>query len=62
MRNGYKIVVEKRQARRPFVGPRSRWGDNIKINVEIKGCKKKDCISLNQESDQFVECGKYHII
>jgi hypothetical protein len=29
--NGYKIIVEKPEERRPLWGPRCIWNDNIKI-------------------------------
>jgi hypothetical protein len=32
MRNLYKILVGKCEGKRPFVRPRQRWEDNIKMD------------------------------
>jgi hypothetical protein len=33
MRNAYKILMGKPERKRPLVGPRHRWIDNIKIDL-----------------------------
>jgi hypothetical protein len=32
-RNAYRILVGKPEGKRPFVRPRRRWEDNIRINL-----------------------------
>jgi hypothetical protein len=34
IRNGYKILVGKRELKRALGRPRCRWEDNIKIDLE----------------------------
>jgi hypothetical protein len=36
-RNAYRILVGKPEGRRPLGRPRSRWGDNIKIDLREMG-------------------------
>jgi hypothetical protein len=31
-KNAYRILIGKPERKRPLVGPRSRWVDNIKID------------------------------
>jgi hypothetical protein len=33
IRNAYRILVEKPEAKRPLGRPRRRWVDNIKIDL-----------------------------
>jgi hypothetical protein len=33
MRNAYKILVEKPEGKEPFVRPRRRWEDNIRMDL-----------------------------
>jgi hypothetical protein len=32
-RSAYRILVEKREGKRPLGSPRYRWKDNIKVNL-----------------------------
>jgi hypothetical protein len=33
MRNAYSILVEKPEGKRPLVGPRRSWEDNIRMDL-----------------------------
>jgi hypothetical protein len=33
MRNAYKVLVGKPEGKRPLGGPRSRWEDNIRLDL-----------------------------
>jgi hypothetical protein len=39
MTNVYKILVEKREGKRPLGRPRRRWVDNIKMDLGEMGWK-----------------------
>jgi hypothetical protein len=45
-KNAYRILVGKPQGKRPVGRPRSRWMDNIKINLIEIGWGGMDCIDL----------------
>jgi hypothetical protein len=32
-RDIYRVLVRKREGKRPFGGPRHRWEDNIKMDI-----------------------------
>jgi len=34
----YRVLVEKTWGKRPFVRPRRRWEDNIKMDLQEVGC------------------------
>jgi hypothetical protein len=36
-RGAYRILVGRREGRRPFRRPRRRWDDNIKMNLQEVG-------------------------
>jgi hypothetical protein len=36
-RNAYRLVVEKREGKRPLGRPRRNWVDNIKMNLREDG-------------------------
>jgi hypothetical protein len=42
MRTAYQILVVKPKGKRPLGRPRHRWEDNIKINLEERGCESVD--------------------
>jgi hypothetical protein len=50
-RNAYRILVGKPQGRRPLGRPRSRWVDNIKIDVRKIEWDGMDWINLAQDRD-----------
>ena len=37
-RNGYRVLVRKPERNRPLGRPRSRWEDNIKIDLREVDC------------------------
>ena len=41
-RAAYKILVEKPEGKRPLGRPRSRWEDNIKMDLQEVGCGGMD--------------------
>jgi len=56
-RNGaYSILVGKPEGRRPLVGPKHRWEDNIKIDLQEVGWWGMDCIDVAQNMDRWQAC------
>jgi len=53
MRNPYKILVAKPDRNRPLGRPRSRWEDNIGMNLREAGWEGVDWIHLAQDRDQW---------
>jgi hypothetical protein len=51
-RNAYRILVGKREGKRPLGRPRHRWVDNIKMDLREIGCGV-DWIDLAQDRDQW---------
>jgi hypothetical protein len=49
-RNAYRILVGKREGKRPLGRPRRRWVDNIKIDLREMGWDGMDWIELAQGS------------
>jgi len=45
--------VEKPEGKRPLERPRSRWDDNIKIDLQEVGCGRMDWIELAQDKDRW---------
>jgi len=41
-RDVYKVLVGKREEKRPLGRPRRRRKDNIKIDLQVVGCGGKD--------------------
>ena len=37
-RDVYRVLMEKREGKRPLGTPRHRWEDNIKMDVKQVGC------------------------
>jgi hypothetical protein len=52
MRNAYKILVEKPEGKRPLGRSRSRWEDNIRMNVRETGWEGVDWIHLTRDRDK----------
>jgi hypothetical protein len=51
-RNAHRILVGKREGKRPLGRPRRRWLDNIKIDLREIGCDGMDLIYLAQDRNQ----------
>ena len=50
-RGVYRVLVGKPEGRRPLGRPRSRWVDNIKMDLQEVGCGYMDWIGLAQDKD-----------
>jgi len=48
----YRILVGKREAKRPLGKPRCRWEDNIKMDLQEVGCGGINWIKLAQDRDR----------
>jgi hypothetical protein len=48
-RGMYRVLVGKREGRRLLGRPRSRWEDNIKMDLQEVGCRGVDWIELDQD-------------
>ena len=48
-----RVLVVKPEGRRPLGRPRSRWEDNIKMNIQEVGCGGMDWIELAQGRDRW---------
>ena len=49
----YRVLVGKPERRRPLEGPRRRWVDNIKMDLQEMGCVYMDWIGLAQDRDRW---------
>jgi len=49
----YRVLVGKPEGKRPLARPRSRWEDNIKMDLEEVGCRGMDWIELAQDRDRW---------
>jgi hypothetical protein len=58
-RDVYRILVGKREGKRPLGRPRHRWEDKIKMDFQEVGCGGMDWIELAQVRDVAgtCECG-----
>jgi hypothetical protein len=52
-RNAYRMLVGKPESKRPLRRPRSRWVDNIKMDLRETGLGGMDWIDLAQDRDQW---------
>jgi hypothetical protein len=52
IRNAYKILVGKPEGKRPLGRHRSRWKDNIKIDIREIVWEGVDWMNLDQDRDQ----------
>jgi hypothetical protein len=43
----YRVLVEKPEGKRPLGRPRSRWVDNIGMDLQEVGCRYMDWIGLS---------------
>jgi hypothetical protein len=51
-RGAYRVLVGKPEGKRPLGRPRSRWEDNIKIDLQEVGCGRIDWIEMTQDRDK----------
>jgi len=52
-RGVYRVLVGKREGRRPLGRPRCRWADNIKMDLQEVGRGYMDWIGLAQDRDRW---------
>ena len=48
----YRILVGKPEGKRSLGGPRHRWEDNIKMDLQEVGCGGMDWFELAQDRDR----------
>jgi hypothetical protein len=51
--NAYRLFVGKPEGRRPLARPRSRWLDNIRLDLLEVGWGNVDWIGLAQDRDRW---------
>ena len=49
----YRVLVGKPECNRPLGGPRRRWEDNIKMDLQEVGCGGMDWIEQAQNRDRW---------
>ena len=52
-RGVYRVLVGKLEGRRALGGPRHRWVDNIRMDLQEVGCVYRDWIGLGQDRDRW---------
>ena len=52
-RSVYRVLVGKPKGRRPLGRPRSRWEDNIKMDLQEVGCRGMYWIELAHDRDRW---------
>jgi len=52
-RGAYRVLVGKREGRRPLGRPRRRWVDNIRMDLQEVGCGCMDWIRMAQDRDRW---------
>jgi hypothetical protein len=52
-RNVYRVLVGKREGKNPFVRPRRRWKDGIKMDLRKIGWRGVKWIHLVQDRDRW---------
>ena len=50
-RNAFKILTGKRTGNRPLRGPRRRWEDNIRMDLEEMGINAGNWVDSAQDRD-----------
>jgi hypothetical protein len=46
-----KVLMGKPERKRPLLRPRSRWEDNIKLDLQEVGCGGTNWIELTQDRE-----------
>ena len=49
----YRVLVGKKEGKRPLGRPMHRWVDNIRINLQEVGCGYMDWIGQTQDRDRW---------
>jgi hypothetical protein len=52
-RGVYKVLLGKPEGKRPLGRPRSRWEDNIKMDLQEVGCGGMEWIELVQDRERW---------
>ena len=52
-RNANRILVGKPEGKRPFLRPRPRWEDNIKMDLKEVACNAVYWVDLAEDRDQW---------
>ena len=52
-RSVYRVLVGKLEGKTPLERPRSRWVDNIGMDLQEVGCGYMDWIELAQDRDRW---------
>jgi hypothetical protein len=70
-RGAYRVLVGKRDGKRPLEKPRRRWEVNIKMDFREVGCEGIDwidmapdrqvagCCECSNEGSDFIKCGEF---
>jgi len=48
-----RVLVGRREGKRPLKRPRRRWEDNIKMDLQEVGCGGMDWVDLAQDRDMW---------
>jgi hypothetical protein len=51
--NAYRLLVGKTEGKRPLGRPRSRWADNIRMDLGEVGWGDVDCTGLAQDTNRW---------
>jgi hypothetical protein len=49
----YRVLVGKPEGKSPMGGPRCRWEDNIKVDLQEVGCGCMGSVGLAQDRDRW---------
>jgi 3-oxoacyl-ACP reductase-like protein len=49
----YRVLVGKSEGKSPLGRPRSRWEDNVRMDLQEVGCVCEDWIGLTQDRDRW---------
>ena len=52
-RGSYRVLVGKPEGKRPLGRPKSRWEENLKMDLQEVGCGGMYWIELNQDRDRW---------
>jgi hypothetical protein len=49
----YRVSVGKPEGKRPFARPGHKWEDNIKMDLQVAGCRGMGWIERAQDRDRW---------